>query len=135
MTQIQREEMEVDVLIVGGGAAGLSAALHLRKLMAKHDEEVASGKKQGRLLSDLMVAVIDKAAEIGAHAVSGAVLNPLALYELVPDFREQGCPIECVVDHDEVHYLTRTMNLKTPITPPPFKNEGNFLISLSKFNR
>ncbi len=135
MTQIQREEMEVDVLIVGGGAAGLSAALHLRKLMAKHDEEVASGKKQGRLLSDLMVAVIDKAAEIGAHAVSGAVLNPLALHELVPDFREQGCPIECVVDHDEVHYLTRTMNLKTPITPPPFKNEGNFLISLSKFNR
>lgn len=135
MDQIQREEMEVDVLIVGGGAAGLAAALKLRQLMAKHDEELAAGRKQGRPLSDLMVAVIDKASEIGAHALSGAVLNPSALHELIPDFKEQGCPIECVVEHDEVHYLSRSGNLKAPITPPPFQNEGNFLISLSKFNR
>ncbi len=132
---IQREEMDVDVLIVGGGAAGLSAAIQLRKLIAKHDEEIASGARSGEPLGELMVAVIDKASEVGAHALSGAVLNPVALMELIPDFREQGCPIECVVDHDEVHYLGRTFNVKAPVTPPPFQNEGNFLVSLSKLNR
>lgn len=132
---IQREEMEVDVLIVGGGAAGLSAAIQIRKLIAKHDEEIASGARTGEPLGDLMVAVIDKASEVGAHALSGAVLNPVALMELIPDFREKGCPIECVVDHDEVHYLGRNFNVKAPVTPPPFQNEGNFLVSLSKLNR
>lgn len=119
---VKREEMEVDVLIVGGGSAGLTAAIHLQAL----------AKAAGR---ELMVAVIEKGSEIGAHSLSGAVLNPAALRELMPDFRERGCPIECVVEHDEVHYLSRTGNIKVPVTPPPFRNEGNLLISLSKFNR
>lgn len=135
MENIQREEMEVDVLIVGGGAAGLSTAIRLMQQIASHDQAITEGKKEGKPLGELMVCVIDKAAEIGGHAMSGAVLNPSALHELIPDFREQGCPIECVVEHDEVHYLTRSAHLKSPVTPPPFKNEGHFIISLAKFNR
>lgn len=117
------EEMELDILIVGGGAAGLSAAIQAQRLIKAHG------------LGERMVAVIEKASEVGAHSLSGAVLNPSALTELIPDYKEKGCPIECVVSHDEVHYLTRSTNFKAPITPPTFQNEGNFLISISKFNR
>ncbi len=95
---ISREVMEVDVLIVGGGAAGLSAAIHLQKLI------------QERSLGELMVAVIEKGSEIGAHSLSGAVLDPSALRELIPDYQEKNCPIECVVNHDELHFLTKKMN-------------------------
>lgn len=132
---VQRETMDVDVLIVGGGAAGLSAALHLQNSIARHNEDVASGKKSGDPIPDQMIAVIEKSNEIGAHSLSGAVLNPVALRELVPDFKELGCPIETVVEHDAVYYLGQTSKFKLPITPPPFRNEGNFLISLSKLNR
>lgn len=132
---VQRETMDVDVLIVGGGAAGLSAALHLQNLIAQHNEDVANGKKQGAAIPDQMIAVLEKASEPGAHSLSGAVLNPVALRELVPQFQEQGCPIESKVTHDAVYYLGKTSKFKMPITPPPFQNEGNFIISLSKFNR
>ncbi len=132
---IQRETMDVDVLIVGGGAAGLSAALHLQTSIQKHNEDVASGAKQGTAIPDQMIVVLEKASEIGAHSFSGAVLNPVALRELLPNYEELGCPIETVVKHDAVYYLGKTSKLKAPITPPPFQNEGNLLISLAKFNR
>lgn len=132
---VQRETMDVDVLIVGGGAAGLSAALHLQNLISNHNEDIASGAKQGATINEPMIAVLEKASEIGAHSLSGAVLNPVALRELVPDFREQGCPIESEVHHDAVYYLGQTSKFKLPVTPPPFQNEGNFIVSLSKFNR
>jgi electron-transferring-flavoprotein dehydrogenase len=132
---IQRETMDIDVLIVGGGAAGLSAALHLQNQIHAHNEAVASGAKQGPPIPDQMIAVVEKASEIGGHSVSGAVLNPGSLTELMPDFREQGCPIECNVTHDAVYYLGADFKTKFPIVPPPFHNEGNLLISLSKFNR
>lgn len=133
--EIQRETMDVDILIVGGGAAGLSAALHLQNLITKHNEDVASGAKPGEAIPDQMIAVIEKASEIGAHSLSGAVLNPRALQELMPDFLEQGCPIETEVKHDAVYYLGSDFKFKMPITPPPFKNEGNYIVSLSKLNR
>lgn len=127
--------MDVDVLIVGGGSAGLAAALHLHNLIARHNEAVAAGTKPGAPISDPMIAVLEKASEIGAHSLSGAVMNPAALRELVPDFREQGCPIESEVHHDAVYNLTKTGKIKLPVVPPPFQNEGNLIVSISKVNR
>lgn len=132
---IQRETMDVDVLIVGGGAAGLATALHLQNLISKHNEDIASGAKSGESIPDQMIVVLEKASEVGAHSFSGAVLNPIALAELVPDYREQGCPVETEVTHDAVYYLGRNSKFKLPVTPPPFQNEGNYIISLSKLNR
>ena len=133
--QVARETMDVDVLIVGGGVAGLSAALRLHNQISEHNEAVASGKKTGEAIPEQVIVVLEKASEVGAHSLSGAVLNQSALRELIPDYREQGCPIECEVTHDAVYYLGRETKFKLPITPPPFQNEGNLLISLSKFNR
>lgn len=132
---VTREVMEVDVLIVGGGAAGLSCALHLQNLIQKHNQEIQDGKKQGSPVSDPMIAVLEKGPEIGAHSFSGAVLNPVALKELVPDFKEQGCPLDSEVKKDAVYYLAEKSAVKFPITPPPFHNIGKYIISLSKFNR
>jgi electron-transferring-flavoprotein dehydrogenase len=132
---VTRETMDVDVLIVGGGAAGLSCALHLQNLVQKHNQEIQEGKKQGTPIADPMIAVLEKGPEIGAHSFSGAVLNPTALRELMPDYKEQGCPLDSEVKKDAVYYLTNKGAIKAPITPPPFHNVGKYIISLSKFNR
>ncbi|MFN7824203.1 MAG: 4Fe-4S dicluster domain-containing protein [Pseudobdellovibrionaceae bacterium] len=129
------EVMDVDVLIVGGGATGLSAALHLSQEIEKHNSDVASGKKSGAQIPEQMIVVIEKAAEIGAHSFSGAVLKPTALAELIPNYKDEGCPLESEVTYDAVHYLGADFSFKLPITPPPFVNHGNYIISLSKFNR
>jgi electron-transferring-flavoprotein dehydrogenase len=132
---IKREEMEVDIAIIGGGVAGLSAALQISKQIEAHNKSIADGKIQGAPINDPMIVVIEKASEIGAHSLSGAVLNPVALKELIPDYEEQGCPIEANVTYDAVHYLGESFSFKLPITPPPFHNIGNKIISIAKFNR
>nr|WP_295903384.1 electron transfer flavoprotein-ubiquinone oxidoreductase [uncultured Bdellovibrio sp.] len=132
---VTRETMDVDVLIVGGGAAGLSCALHLQNQIQQHNEDVSAGRKQGEQIPEQMIVVLEKASEIGAHSFSGAVLNPKALRELVPNFKEEGCPLDSEVKKDAVYYLGSDFSFKLPITPPPFHNEGNYIISLSKFNR
>lgn len=132
---VTREQMDVDVLIVGGGAAGLSCALRVSQQIEKHNQEIAEGKRQGQTIPEQMIVVLEKGAEIGAHSFSGAVLKPDALRELIPNFREEGCPLDSEVKYDAVHYLGNGWDMKLPITPPPFHNKGNFIISLSKFNR
>ncbi len=132
---VTREIMDVDVLIVGGGSAGLSCALHLSNQIKKHNEDITSGKTSGTSIQDPMIVVLEKGSEVGSHSLSGAVLNPKALAELVPDFKEKGCPIDSEVSEDAVYYLTDKSSFKMPITPPPFHNKGNYIVSISKVNR
>ena len=115
-----REQIEFDVLFVGGGPASLAGAIHLMKL----------AKSRGL---ELEVALIEKGADIGSHALSGAVLNPIALKELIPGYREEGCPIETDVRGDEFYFLSRTRHYSVPFVPKYMHNKGFHIISLSKF--
>jgi electron-transferring-flavoprotein dehydrogenase len=82
-----------------------------------------------------MIAVIEKGSEVGAHSLSGAVMDPSAITELLPDYREAGCPIEHDVEAEDVYFLTRRRALRLPVTPPSLRNHGNLIISLARFNR
>ncbi|MBC7420099.1 MAG: electron transfer flavoprotein-ubiquinone oxidoreductase [Bdellovibrio sp.] len=132
---VTRDTMDVDVLIVGGGAAGLSCAYRLATEIEKHNQAVAEGKLQAEPIPEQMIVVLEKGPEVGAHSFSGAVLNPAALKELIPNFLELGCPLDTEVKKDAVYYLAKKSAFKLPITPPPFHNIGKYIISLSKFNR
>jgi electron-transferring-flavoprotein dehydrogenase len=115
------EQLDVDVLIVGGGPAGMSAALRLAQLQKEKGGE------------PLAIAVLEKSREVGAHSLSGAVLDPSALASLVPDYAAKGAPLASEVLHEAVYFLTATRKLRAPIIPPPFRNHGNHIISLSRF--
>lgn len=132
---VVRETMVIDVLIVGGGAAGLSCAFKIATDIEKHNAAVDAGTVQQPKIPEQMIVVLEKGIEVGAHSFSGAVLNPKALNELIPNFKELGCPLDSEVRKDAVYYLSKKSAFKLPIVPPPFHNEGNFIISLSKFNR
>lgn len=129
---IEREILEMDVVFVGAGPANLSGALHLARLIREHNEAVAAGSRNGRALGEIEIGVIEKGASIGAHILSGAVMDPRALKELIPDFIEQGAPIESPVTDDEFVYLTKTRAIKSPITPPPLRNHDYLIVSLNK---
>src|SRR3954462_2060429 len=118
---MNRDSLDVDVVIVGGGPAGVSAARRLAQLQKERGGE------------PLAIAVLEKAREVGAHMLSGAVLDPSALRQLIPDFKERGAPLASEVHHDRVYFLTRSGKIKFPITPPPLKNHGHYIISLNRF--
>src|SRR5919112_560165 len=118
---MERETLEFDVVFVGAGPANLSGALHLARLV-----------KEDKTLGDIEIAVIEKGATVGSHILSGAVMDPKALKELIPDFLEQGAPVESPVKEDEFLYLTKTRAIRSPVTPPPLKNHGYYIVSLNK---
>ncbi|MBI3098548.1 MAG: electron transfer flavoprotein-ubiquinone oxidoreductase [Planctomycetes bacterium] len=130
-----RETLDVDVLIVGAGPAGLSAAYHLQTLVRRHAERVDKGEAPGPKLDGLSVMCIEKAGEVGAHMISGAILEPTALQEMMPDYRERGAPIEGDVKDEEIYYLTEELRLRLPFVPPGMRNHGNHIISLNSFIR
>ncbi len=127
----EREIMEVDVLFVGGGIACLSGALHLANLIKKHNQKVEQ-TGEGKSLDEIMIAVLEKGAYVGAHGISGAVMNPIALKELVPDFTEKDAPLESEVKKEAVYLLINRFRIKSLITPPFLNNHGNYVVSLSR---
>lgn len=116
-----REEMNYDLLIVGAGPAGLASAIRFKQLA--HDHQI-----------DLSVAVIEKGSEIGAHILSGAVFEPHALTELLPNWKELGAPLNTEAKEDHFLFLTENKSFKLP-TPPQMHNKGNYIISLGNLCR
>src|SRR5882762_7720180 len=129
---MERETLEMDVVFVGAGPANLSGALHLSRLITRHNEGVASGTINGNHLGEIEIGVIEKGASVGAHVLSGAVMDPRALRELIPDFEEQGAPLESPVLEDFFLYLTDKRSFRSPIIPPPLKNHGYYIVSLNR---
>jgi electron-transferring-flavoprotein dehydrogenase len=118
---VERESMQYDVVIVGAGPSGLAAAIRLKQLAAQAEREIS-------------VCVLEKGSEVGAHIMSGAIVEPRALNELIPDWKEKGAPLNTPAREDRFLLLTQNESVQLP-TPPQMHNDGNYIVSLGNFCR
>src|SRR5260370_34147468 len=124
---IEGPQMPAGVVIVGGGPAGMACALRLSEQIDKRNAENPHSQ-----LSKENIYVLEKAREIGQHCLSGALLDPRSMRELLPGF-EREAPLEAAVAKESVYFLTKNGRLKFPVTPPPLRDQGNYVISLNRF--
>jgi electron-transferring-flavoprotein dehydrogenase len=127
LPNVEHPEMPADVVIVGGGPAGMACALRLSQLIDAHN-----AKHPDAQLSKENIYVLEKSREAGQHCLSGALLDPRSMRELLPGF-EKEAPLDAQVHKEGVYFLTRTGHYKLPITPPPLRDHGNYVISINKF--
>jgi len=135
MSEVERESLDLDVLFVGAGPAGLAGAWHLTRLIREHNENVSAGGAGhgGGEPIEISIAVLEKGKEVGSHILSGAVVDPRALRELFPhDWRE--APFEAAVGHEQLWWMTGKRAVPMPI-PPPLENEGKYVASLGKLTK
>lgn len=126
MQEIQREQMEFDVVVVGGGPSGLATAIRLRQLAIEKGNP------------EFTVCVVEKGSEFGAHILSGAVMEPRALNELIPDWQQKDAPVKVAVKQDRVYMLKNEIKFRQfpdSIVPPTMHNDGNYIISLGNLVR
>ncbi|HET6935098.1 MAG TPA: electron transfer flavoprotein-ubiquinone oxidoreductase [Candidatus Angelobacter sp.] len=124
---IERPQMEADVVIVGGGPAGMACALRLSQLIDKHN-----ARHKDAPLTKENIYVLEKAREVGQHNLSGAVLDPRSMDELLPGWRSEA-PLDAQVEHESFYFLTEKKAYRSPMMPPPMRDHGNYVISINKF--
>jgi electron-transferring-flavoprotein dehydrogenase len=133
--ELKRERFQTDVLIAGAGVAGISTAIRLLQRVNAHNAAVEEGRLSAGRLEMPQVMVVEKAADIGNHVVSGAAVDPVSLKTLFPDFEKRGAPIDAWVENNPFYYLSSKAAIRVPITPPGMGSKGCFITSLSRLTR
>ena len=130
---MKNPSVETDILIIGGGPAGLAVAIHAADLVRQHNEAIA-GQSSGTKLSPKII-LLEKANSVGNHLLSGAVINPAPLRELLPNILEKDFPFETPVKSEDVLFFTKDKSFRLPFHPPYMGNHGNYIVSLGKVAR